>query len=57
MDLQRINQHKKAFDEIMHIIKSDDEKKEVEVWFAREQQAVLCYAPMRKFHSDDQQSC
>lgn len=57
MDLQRINQHKKAFDEIMHIIKSDDEKEEVEVWFAREQQAVLCYAPMRKFHSDDQQSC
>lgn len=49
MDLQRINQHKKAFDEIMHIIKSDDEKEEVEVWFARELQAVLGYARWENF--------
>ncbi|MBO6026512.1 MAG: hypothetical protein J6P73_04620 [Bacteroidales bacterium] len=43
MDLTRINYHKKAFDDIVHFIKGEDGKEQVEVWFARELQAVLGY--------------
>ena len=49
MDIQRINQHKQTFDEIMHFIKSDDDKEQVEVWFARELQNVLGYARWENF--------
>ena len=49
MDIQRINQHKQTFDEIMHFIKSDDDKEQVEVWFARELQSVLGYARWENF--------
>lgn len=49
MDIQRINQHKQTFDEIMHFIKSDDDHEEVEVWFARELQTVLGYSRWENF--------
>lgn len=49
MDLQRINQYKQTFDGIMHVIKSDDDKDQVEVWFARELQTVLGYARWENF--------
>ena len=49
MDIQLINTYKKAFDDITHIIKSDDGKEEVEVWFARELQPVLGYARWENF--------
>lgn len=49
MDIQRINQHKQTFDEIMHFIKSDDDREEVEVWFARELQTVLGYSRWENF--------
>lgn len=49
MDLQRISQHKQTFDGIMHFIKSDDGKEQVEVWFARELQSVLGYARWENF--------
>ena len=41
MDIQRINQHTSAFNEITHHIESDNGKEKVEVWFARELQSVL----------------
>ena len=44
MDIQRINQHTSAFNEITHYIESDNGKEKVEVWFARELQSVLGYA-------------
>ena len=49
MDIARINQHKQAFDEIMHFIKSEGDKEQVEVWFARELQTVLGYARWENF--------
>ena len=49
MDIQLINTYKKAFDDITHIIKRDDGKEEVEVWFARELQPVLGYARWENF--------
>lgn len=49
MDIARINQHKRTFDEIMHFIKSDDGQEQVEVWFARELQSVLGYARWENF--------
>lgn len=49
MDIQRINQHKQSFDEIVHFIKGEDGKEQVEVWFARELQAVLGYARWENF--------
>lgn len=49
MDLQRITQHKKTFDEIQHFIKSDDEREQIEVWFARELQELLGYARWENF--------
>ena len=49
MDIVSINQHKQTFDGIMHFIKSDDGKEQVEVWFARELQPVLGYARWENF--------
>ena len=49
MDIIRINQHKQSFDEIMHFIKGEDSKEQVEVWFARELQNVLGYARWENF--------
>lgn len=49
MDLTRINHHKKTFDEIVHFIKGEDGKEQVEVWFARELQTVLGYARWENF--------
>lgn len=49
MDLQRITQHKKTFDEIQQFIKSDDEREQIEVWFARELQELLGYARWENF--------
>ena len=44
MDIQRINLHTSAFNDITHYIESDNGKDKVEVWFARELQSVLGYA-------------
>lgn len=49
MDIQRINQHTSAFNEITHYIESDNGKEKVEVWFARELQTVLGYARWENF--------
>ena len=49
MDLQRITQHKSLFDNIKNEIKSDDEKEQVEVWFARDLQALLGYSRWENF--------
>lgn len=49
MDLQRINQHKQVFDEIVHFVKSDNETEQIEVWFARQLQSVLGYARWENF--------
>lgn len=49
MDLQRINQHKSSFDRIQKYIKNDDEKEQIEVWFARELQELLGYARWENF--------
>ena len=49
MDIQRINQHTSAFNEITHHIESDNGKEKVEVWFARELQSVLGYARWENF--------
>lgn len=49
MDIQRINQHTSAFNEITHHIESDNGNEKVEVWFARELQSVLGYARWENF--------
>lgn len=49
MDIQRINQHTSAFNEITHYIESDNGKEKIEVWFARELQTVLGYARWENF--------
>ena len=49
MDIQRINQHTSAFNEITHYIESDNGKDKVEVWFARELQSVFGYARWENF--------
>ena len=49
MDIQRINQHTSAFNDMTHYIESDNGKEKVEVWFARELQSVLGYARWEKF--------
>ncbi len=36
MDIQRISQYKKPFDDITHEVKSDKGEEQIEVWFARE---------------------
>ena len=49
MDIQRINQYKDSFDSILRSIKSEDEREEVEVWFARDLQKMLGYARWENF--------
>ena len=44
MDIQRINLHTSAFNDITHYIESDNGKEKVEVWLACELQSVLGYA-------------
>ena len=41
MDKNSILQYKSSFDNIVRYIESDDAKEQVEVWFARELQAIL----------------
>ena len=48
MDIQRINQYKITFDSIEHEI-IDDNGKPIEVWYARELQALLGYARWENF--------
>ena len=49
MDLQRINQYKSLFDEIVNYIDSEDKSEQIEVWFARDLQGVLGYARWENF--------
>ncbi len=49
MDIQRINQQKTLFDNILHNILGEDGKEQVEVWFARELQELLGYARWENF--------
>ena len=49
MDKIRISQLKTVFDEISHFITSDDDKEQVEVWFARELMVALGYARWENF--------
>ena len=44
MDIQRINLHTSAFNEITQYIESDYGKEKVDVWLACELQSVLGYA-------------
>lgn len=48
MDIQRINQYKSSFDSIAKKI-TDDSGESVEVWYARELQALLGYARWENF--------
>ena len=48
MDIQRINQYKSSFDFIAKEI-TDDSSESVEVWYARELQALLGYARWENF--------
>ena len=48
MDIKRINQYKITFDSIEHEI-IDDNGKPIEVWYARELQALLGYARWENF--------
>jgi DNA-damage-inducible protein D len=49
MEKQRVIQYKASFDEIAHLINSDDDSEQVEVWFARELQGLLGYARWENF--------
>lgn len=49
MDLQRINQYKSLFDEIVNHIDNEDKSEQIEVWFARDLQRVLGYARWENF--------
>ena len=44
-----ILQYKSSFDGIVRYIESDDAKEQIEVWFARELQAILGYARWENF--------
>ena len=48
MDIQKIQEYKSAFDEIVKTVK-DDDSQDVEVWYARELQQVLGYARWENF--------
>ena len=48
MDIQKIQQYKSAFDQIVKEVK-DDEGNGIEVWYARELQTVLGYARWENF--------
>ena len=49
MDIQRISQYRKTFDDITHEVKSDDGEEQIEIWFARELQSILGYARWENF--------
>jgi len=49
MDKQRITQYQSDFDKIAHFIGSEDNSERVEVWFARELQALLGYSRWENF--------
>lgn len=49
MDIQRINLHTSAFNDITHYIESDNGKENVEEWFARKFQSVLGYVRCENF--------
>ncbi|MCQ2332978.1 MAG: DNA damage-inducible protein D [Paludibacteraceae bacterium] len=51
MNIQQINQYTTSLNTIMQVIKSDDDKDEVEVWFARDLQSVLGYARWENFQT------
>ena len=48
MDIQKIEQYKSTFDQIVKEVK-DDEGSRIEVWYARELQTVLGYARWENF--------
>jgi hypothetical protein len=48
MDKLKINQYKSSFDAIVHHIENE-QKEQVEIWFARELQIVLGYARLENF--------
>ena len=48
MDIQKIQQYKSTFDQIVREVK-DDEGNGMEVWYARELQQVLGYARWENF--------
>ena len=49
MDKNSIVQYKLSFDSITHYVESEDRQKRVEIWFARELQAILGYARWENF--------
>ena len=49
MDIKKISDYKVAFDGILQHITSDDDKEQVEVWFARDLQKQLGYARWENF--------
>jgi len=49
MDKLRIIQYQSDFDKIAHFINSEDNREQVEVWFARELQVLLGYARWENF--------
>jgi hypothetical protein len=49
MDKQMILQHKSTFDSITQYINSDDKSEQIEIWFARDLQAVLGYSRWENF--------
>jgi len=48
MDKLKINQYKSSFDAIAHYIENE-QKEQVETWFARELQTILGYARWENF--------
>lgn len=51
MDIQQINRYTTSLNAIMQVLKGDDGKDEVEVWFARDLQSVLGYARWENFQA------
>ena len=49
MDKNSIVQYKLSFDSITHYVESEDRQERVEIWFARELQAILGYARWENF--------
>jgi len=49
MEKQRIIQYQSDFDKIAHFINSEDDREQIEVWFARELQTLLGYASWENF--------
>jgi DNA-damage-inducible protein D len=49
MDKLRITQLKSVFDTIVHNLNNEDNRQQVEIWFARELQEVLGYARWENF--------